>query len=261
MQPRFIQSALIATALSTLASCGGGGDASTSPINGNTPAGTSAEGFYSGSLTGSLSNNFEMLVLENDEVWVLHGNQTTAGFSVNGFVQGAGKSNNGSYSATDIRDFGFAPAMAVSASASYRTADKTISGSIVEGNSTATFSGGTSPAVPYSYATAATLASITGSWTLAALTGESVAVDITSAGALSARSSQGCSFTGTLTPRASGKNVFNVALKFGASPCLLPNQNATGIAINYPLSNGKTQLIVAGYNTERTLGTVAFGTR
>lgn len=262
MQPKFILSALIATALSTLAGCGGGGDASTSSLNGNgsTPS-TAAEGFYSGSLTGSPSTSFEMLVLENDEVWALYGNQTTAGFAVNGFAQGAGKSNNGSYSAADLRDFGFAPAIAASASASYRTADKTISGSIVEGKNTVTFSGGPSAAAPYVYTSAAALSAIAGNWSMSALGGESVAVTISAAGALTANSSKGCSFSGTLSPRPSGKNVFNASLKFGGSPCALPNQSITGIAVDYPLANGQTQLIFAGYTADRTLGTAAFGTR
>jgi hypothetical protein len=53
-------------------------------------------------------------------------------------------------------------------------------------------------------------------------------------------------FSGTATPRSSGKNVMNVSVTFGAAPCALPGQTATGIAINYTIAaTNQKQLIVA----------------
>ncbi|HEU0189448.1 MAG TPA: hypothetical protein VFQ97_05570 [Gallionella sp.] len=74
-------------------------------------------------------------------------------------------------------------------------------------------------------------------------------------------SSGGCLFSGTFTPRASGKNIFDFTTTFGAAPCTLPGQTATGIAINYLLANGTRQFVVAGVDTGRTVGTAVFGVR
>ena len=238
----------------TLAGCGGGG--------GDTPApGATAEGVYGGTLTGSSSNNFQMLVLENDEFWALYGTQSTSLFAVAGFLQGTGISNNGTYTSSNARDFGFNPALAGTANATYNATAKTIAGSVAASAGTVTFSGGPIAGSLYNYNTPALLSSVSGTWSLTALTGEGISLNVSSTGAFTANSAFGCTFSGTMTPRPSGKNVFNVSLTFGASPCVLAGQPASGIALVYPIATGRTQLIFAGTNTARTTGTAAFGTR
>ena len=66
----------------------------------------------------------------------------------------------------------------------------------------------------------------------------------------------GCSFTGTITPDGSNKNFFDVSLTFGVSPCLMPNQKATGIAVNYLLSDGMTNQFLAGVSSGNSMGMV-----
>lgn len=236
-----------------LAACGGGGSS-------DTPTG-SAEGIYDGALTGSTSSAFQSLVLENDEVWTMYGTQTATAFLVAGFLQGQGQSNNGTYTSSNLRDFGFNPALSGTATATYNSSSKTISGTATFPRAAVGFSGGPISGSLYNYNTAATVSTVAGSWALTSLSGEGVTVNVASSGTYTASSSLGCSFTGTLVPRASGKNVFNVSFSFGPSPCALPNQAASGIAVAYPLANGRTQLIVAGTNAARTIGTAAFGTR
>ena len=236
-----------------LAACGGGGSS-------DTPTG-SAEGIYGGALTGSTSSAFQMLVLENDEVWTMYGTQTATEFSVAGFLQGQGQSNNGTYTSSNLRDFGFNPALSGTATATYNSSSKTISGTATFPGAAVGFSGGPISGSLYNYNTAATVSTVAGSWALTSLSGEGITLNVASDGTYMASSSLGCSFTGTLVPRASGKNVFNVSFSFGPSPCALPNQAASGVAVAYPLANGRTQLIVAGANSARTIGTAASGTR
>lgn len=238
-----------------LASCGGGG--------GDTPApsGPTAEGVYGGTLTGSTFSAFQMLVLENGQFWALYGDQAASVFTVAGFVQGNGTSNNGSFSSSDTKDFGFNPAIAATTNATYNATAKTISGTVNFISRTVTFSGGPIAGSLYNYDTPASLSTITGAWTTTILTGESVAFNISATGSFTANSSLGCNFSGTVIPRPSGKNVFNVSLTFGAAPCALAGQPATGIAVAYPLTSGNTQLIVAVTNTARTIGTAALGIR
>ena len=93
------------------------------------------------------------------------------------------------------------------------------------------------------------------------LTGSAATIAINSSGAITG-SSAGCSFTGTATPRASGKNVLDVSITFGASPCALPSQTATGIALAYRPSGGSTtQLITSVFNSAKTAGTMFFAQR
>jgi hypothetical protein len=244
-----------AIALATLIACGGGGD-------GGTSTGPSAEGVYGGTLTGSTSNAFQLLVLENGEFWAMYGTQTSNFFAIAGFIQGSGTSNNGSFASSNTKDFGFSPARAGSTSATYNAAAKTIAGTVTAtGGGSVSFSGGPVPGSLYNYNSAAALSTVSGSWSTTTLTGESVAITIAASGSFTASSGAGCNFGGTVTPRASGKNVFNVALNFGSAPCALAGQSATGIAVAYPLANGQTQLVVAVVDGTRTAGTAAVGTR
>jgi hypothetical protein len=224
--------------------------------------GTEPEGVYGGTLTGSTSSAFEMLVLDTGEFWSLYGTQTSTNFVVAGFVQGTGNASNGSFASSNAKDFGFRPAVADTVNASYNKTAKTISGTVSSTVGTVSFSGGPIAGSLYNYDASASLSTVSGSWSTTSTTGETIALSVNSSGALAATSSLGCSFTGTVTPRPSGKNVFNVTLSFGPAPCALSGQTATGIAVAYPLpSGGLTQLIVGVTDSARTLGVAAFGTR
>jgi hypothetical protein len=238
-----------------LAACGGGGGDS------NPAAGSTAEGVYGGTLTGSSSSAFQLLVLENGEFWAMYGTQTSTVFGVAGFIQGSGTSNNGSFTSANTKDFGLVPAVAGSTSATYNATAKTITGTVTATGGTVGFSGGPIPGSLYNYDAPASLATVSGAWSTTSLAGETVAINIAGTGSFTAASSLGCNFSGSVAPRSSGKNVFNVSLTFGAAPCALPSQPATGIAVAYPLASGQTQLIVAVTNSGRTVGTAAFGAR
>lgn len=254
---RPIQALQIALAsLILIAGCGGGGDDSP-PAS----AGPTAEGFYGGTLTGGTSSAFRLIVLENGEYWSLYGAQASTAFYVAGFVQGTGASNNGIFSSSNAKDFGFSPSVAGSVNATYNATAHTIAGSVSATAGTVTFDGGPIAGSTYNYNTAATVSAVSGAWTLTDLSGASLSLNIASNGAFVANTTAGCNFSGTVTPRASGKNVFNVALTFGASPCGLPGQAATGIAVAYPLTAGGTELVVGVVEGTRNYGTVAFGTR
>lgn len=250
----------IALSVLTLAACGGGGDDAPAAAAAAAAA-PLAEGVYGGTLTGSASSAFQMLVLENGEFWSMYGESTSTAFAVAGFVQGSGTSNDGTFTSTNLKDFGFSPAEAGTLSATFNATDNTISGTVSATAGPVTFNGGPIAGSLYNYSTPASLATISGAWSTTALTGEGVALNIASNGAFTAVFTHGCNFTGTATPRTSGKNVFDVALTFGAAPCALPGQAESGIAVAYPLANGQTQLVVSTVDGTGTFGTAAFGTR
>jgi hypothetical protein len=273
----------LGTLLSTsllVAACGGGGGSDGDSTNttstststntsGNTsttvnnpkPAPTvlaTAEGVYEGVVSNGSSH--QTIVLDDGRYYTLYGRSANDMFLVSGLVQGTGVSFEGTFTSTDLRDY-YADGTVVGGtlSAGY-TAGETFNGSVKEAGQTINFLGTKLTSASYSYSTAAKLANITGTWSMTTLQGDAVSFSLQTTGAFSATSS-GCSFSGTIRPRASGKNVFDVSLQFGAAPCALPNQSASGIAVEYVTNTGSRQLIIAGTNTSRANGTVMFGLR
>lgn len=250
----WVAAAVFAVALTA---CGGEGSA-TDAAN----AGGSPEGVYGGTLTGSTSSAFQMVILENGDLWALYGTQGASTLFVRGLIQGAGAWSQGSYTVAQARDFGFQPAVAGRLSGRFDDSTaKTISGTASFTGTNITFSGGPIPGSLYRYDTPVSLAATAGSWSLTAISGEVIALNVASDGRFSGASNTGCTLSGTLAPRPSGKNVFNITLTFGPAPCLLAGQGASGIALVAPLATGQSQLIVAATDTARSVGTAAFGVR
>lgn len=247
--------ALIAISTLLMSACGGGGGDSPAATNSS----SKAEGVYEGTLSGSSSSVFQLLVLENDEYWGLYGSQVGNTFGVRGFIQGQGTSNNGSFTSANAKDFGTVPPTSGTITASY-VANASLNGSVASSAGSATFSGTSIAPTNYNYNVAAAVGEIAGNWTLGALDGSTVTLSVAAGGSFTANSA-GCAITGTFTPRASGKNVFDVALTFGGAPCALPGTAGAGVALTYPTAVGTHQLIVAGVDPARTAGTALFGTR
>ena len=222
---------------------------------------TSAEGAYGGTLTGSLSNAVRLLILENGDFYGIYGTETSTQFRVAGLVQGRGASNNGTYVSSDIKDFGVIPAASGVVTATYDSINNTITGTGTSGSLTYGFSGGPIAGSTYDYDKAASLTTISGSWSTSSLSGEGVSLTVAPNGSFTAISRLGCNFSGNVVPRASGKNVFDATVTFGPSPCILSGQSASGIAVTYPLTNGTTQLVVAAVDSTRTYGSILYGAR
>lgn len=247
----------------TLAACGGGGSGGT-PVTTAAPAPAPAapvQGAFQGALTGSTSSQFQLLALDNGAFWAMYGIPSGNEFLVRGFIQGTATQSNGSLASTDVKDFGTNPPLAGNMTGSISAT--TISGAVGTTSGSVGFNGtAITPAnSTYDYNTAANLTSITGSWALSGLDGTTAVVTIGTNGAFSG-SNAGCSISGTIVPRASGKNVFDVSVVSGTSPCLAPGSTSTGIAVTYLLTGSTTrELIVAGVNGARTSGGGFFGTR
>jgi hypothetical protein len=234
-----------------IAGCGGGSS--------STPVVVKAEGVYAGTLTGSNSRAFRVIVLENDEYWGLYGSDVGSTFLISGFIQGQGASTGTAFTSSNAKDFGFNPAASGTVSGTY-AAGVSFSGTAAFAAGSATFTGAPIPTASLVYASPATIATVAGNWSLTTLAGAPVTLSIAASGSFTG-STQGCNFSGTLTPRASGKNVFNSSVTFGGAPCALAGQTGTGIGISYLTNTGTRQLVLAGTDVGRTTGTVLFGTR
>ncbi len=245
----------VAILAATLSACGGGGSTPAAPT-----ITTTAEGVYTG--TVSNGDSFDGVILEDGTYYVLAGPRTVAGLTVTGLTQGNGTSNNGNFTSTNLVTY---PAIGApilgSLAGTYGT--NTINGTTSVGGIVAnTFTGTTPLNSTYVYNMPTNLANITGAWTLADMQGGSIAMTITPTGSFTATALTGCIIQGTLTPRASGKNVFDLAGVFGIAPCASPGLAFSGIAVDYLLANGiQRQLVLAGVNAPRTGGTSLFGVR
>ena len=224
---------------------GGGGGGGGSSGGGTTSAGT-AEGLWSG--TTSSGYGLSLLVLEDGTTWGLYGAGNTLWGSIYGTSTGSGSSFNASGTA-----FSF---YSRTASAS------TLTGSVIPGSSlTITSSSGGTGSLIYntSYNTPATLAAIAGSYTGWSVTkstlAQSVTFSIAQNGSISS-SYTNCTVSGSVTPRASGKNVYNVTTTFTGSACALGNGVTTsGVAV-LDASSGSSRLYVSTLNPSQTDGFV-----
>ena len=108
-----------------------------------------------------------------------------------------------------------------------------ITGNIVAGGQTVSFTGGPVAGSLYNYDNPAVLANASGAWTLNSLDGDTVLLNVQSNGNLTATTAFGCSFSGNVASRPSGKIVFDATITFGPSPCVLANESVCVLPLNY----------------------------
>jgi hypothetical protein len=236
-----------------VASCGGGGG------GGSPPPTSAAEGVYQG--LDSNGKTVDALVLEDGSFWVMYGVLSGNTLLVQGVAGGTSSASNGVFSAS-IFDFPAPGSSVVSGQVrGHYVAGSSLTGTITENGVPITFTLMVPVQVTYNYNTAASIASVSGSWSGQLLDGETATTNIAANGAVSGTSSLGCTFSGTAIPRPSGKNVFNVSITFGGSHCVAANQTVSGIALTYPLGNGMNQLLVGVVNPAHTFATAFFAQR
>lgn len=236
-------------AAAVLTACGGGGSDGTSTTT-PTPVAVTAEGFWSGN--ASTGPQVQLAILENGETWgfytvqgalagALYGNTTSNGTTVSGSGLDfyGGTINPGSYSGTF-------------------SAKNSINLSLSSGTSRATFAGKYSTA----YDQPALLTNLAGTYTGYGLTGktssQAVTVTIGSNGGISAGNTS-CSASGTATPRASGKNIFDIKMTFTGTSCALGNGAVTNGMAYYDTST--KQVVVLALNSSKTDGFIYAGVR
>lgn len=217
--------------------------------------GASAEGAYTGTTNAGQFTHFRMIVLENDEFWTLYGGRNVFGeLSVGGFFQGQGMSNDGNFVVSTITDYGLGFPIAGSANATYNSIARTIAGQVRSFGVTGDFAGGPVAETEYDYNRTPSMFEVQGAWSLRAGNRETIALNVSDSGTFTAQWSQGCSSPGTIAPRPSGKNVFDLNFRLEGSTCLAPGLSVTGIGIIVTLPSGRKQLVIAGHDPSRVGG-------
>lgn len=249
---------LVATTLlcTALAGCGGGGGGSNPTPSSSTLA---AQGVYEG--TTSSGTDFSLLLLDDGTYYTLGGVRSSNGFVVSDLVEGSGTQSGTTFSSTDVRDFLYTGQTLAGTLSATVGAGSGVSGSLTEGATRVSFNGAPPAGSTYDYNMPANIGSITGTWNLTTLQGAGATLTVNGDGSFSGTTA-GCSFAGSIAPRSSGKNVFDVSVVFGPAPCALPDGSGHGIALSYPIAGTNlTQLLVAAVDPTRSFGTVLFGQR
>ena len=224
--------------------CGGGyGESSFSSLP--QPTATSAEGFWTGSTP--TNRTVRGLVLDDGSYWVFYtatGNPNVLA----GLVQGTGTSHSGSFGSSNTRDFNVE-------GAGIRAA--TIWGTYVQNKSfhatIAYFNGETgnfTSTYDADYELTPNMNLVAGTYAGLRADNHTVTVTVDSAGTFSGHSTDGCTFAGTLFPRAKG-NVFHVSVAFEGGVCSNGTDTVNGIAF---YDTATQRLYSAALNSARTNG-------
>lgn len=248
----------VATALALLSACGGGGGGSGDNVAPNSAA--RAQGGYEGTLSGSTSSEFQLLLLEDGTYYAIFGTPNLGGvLEIEGFAQGSGTETSTTFVSSNGRDFGDDPPSSFNLDANY-VADDSIDGRLTaSGSEPVTFTGEPVSTVQYDYDVAALISDVVGTWdVLLGGTLEST-LTILADGTYTGADVDGCNYSGTVAPRASGKNVFNVTYLEGPAPCVSPGLSVTGVAIVTEPTPDSRQLTVVGTNADRSEAFLAIG--
>ncbi|MGE3152152.1 MAG: DUF5050 domain-containing protein [Nitrospiraceae bacterium] len=245
---------VLVNALLYIAGCSSGGDQGTS----SPPASTvTAEGLWIGNTT--TARTVRGIVLDNGSFWVLYSAPNNSSIIAGG-VQGSSTSSNGVFSSADARDFNLEGAGINNATiAGNYVARQSLSGTISYPslNQTVAFSGVYDAAYDLTPSLATIAGSYSGTAAVVGSIGEATTVTISQAGGISGLGSSGCTFTGTVTPRAKG-NVYDLSVTFGGGVCSNGNSTVTGIGY---FDAGSNQLYSATVNSTRTNGFIYVGTK
>ncbi len=200
-----------------LVACGGGGD-DTGPAPGPSP-----EGFWVGSV--STGTRVSLAVLDDGKTWGLY---ESGGYIVGALAGETSHSGNQLWGSG--RDFNLLSrtispgTYAGTFSEKYRVDVRLSNGETFAGSYDAR------------YEQPASLAAIAGTFSGTGVSGatlpQAVTISVSSTGQVTAPSSQGCGGSGSILPRASGKNVYDVTITFRGSACALGDGTTVrGIAV------------------------------
>jgi hypothetical protein len=231
--------------------CGGGyGDHDPSSLP--PPTATSAEGRWTGSTrTG---RTVAGLVLEDGSYWIFYTARDNPHILA-GLIQGTGTSHAGSFGSPNTKNF---------------LVDGTgirqgrMSGTSVPKESfhaTIIYFNGETERVRSTYVadaeSAPNLNLVAGIYTGLRADDQTVTVTVDAAGTLSGHSTDGCTVTGTVFPRATG-HVFHVSATFDGGACRQGTETLTGIAFFDAATN---RLYGAALNRDRTTSFLFLGTK
>lgn len=220
-----------------------------------------AEGAYHATLPGVGNKDMNMHVLNNDEYFAVYGNLTSSKFAPYAFVHGQGMSGAVRFTSPDMVDFGATPIKQGSVDFGY-SAGQSMNGTLRIGDASLALQFAALDPALYNYDGSVNINAFDGAWRFDQI-GQTVSNGTIAGGSISGQSVNGCTYSGTLAPHSSGKNVLGATITFGSGcPAGVAGKTTTGIGISYLLNLGATrQLMVFTKTGDRTGGHLLSGFR
>lgn len=239
-----------AAAALVVAGCGGGGGSTPPPPPAPNPQ---PSGLYTGSMTRTINgvatqNPLQMLALADDSLWMFY-TRTFAGLLIlEGFIECQATYGTGIIASSNLADpnNGIGPGTLAGTFA----ADGSITARGTDPVSVIDFTATKAATSIFNATATALLADVAGSWPVTGINGVPALLDISTAGAITG-SINGAPITGTLTPHASGGNVFDVQVGISGLIGQPNNLRFAGIAWHSALPDGTSQFIWAATSADR----------
>jgi hypothetical protein len=239
---KLIKTIAAVSALALMTACGGGGGG-----GGSTVANADPQGIW----TGPTSTGYtaSVVVLETGETWGVYSSGTTIYGALYGTTTTAG--NNVSVSGTD---FSFL---------TNTSASDTLTGSIVAKSSMSLTGNTVTVPLTYSNSYDATPVAVTGTWSFVgrsksySLLPGTITIDNNGSFTLNQTN---CVTTGSVVPRSTGKNIYNISLSSVGSGCAVGQSSTAGVAyVDTTVTPNK--LLSLALTTDKTDGVVVIGTK
>jgi hypothetical protein len=179
-----------------------------------------AEGLWASS-TGE-DGDFLAVFLENSEAWIAYG----SGANVEGVAHGTLTSANGQLEG-QLRNYDFSEDLIGTITLSGTYVPRTSIAGAVIGEEAGEFAG--SYLAIYDQPAQALIAA--GTWAGALNAGDLLTITVSGSGEITGGSTSGCQVGGTLRPRASGKNIYDLTVSFGGPTCSVGSGAGAGIAV------------------------------
>ncbi len=216
------------------------------------PTATSTEGRWTGGTrTG---RTVAGLVLGDGSYWLFYSAKDNPNILA-GVVQGTGTSHSGSFGSSNTRDFNVEGAGIRAATMNGRyVPNKSFLGTIAYFNGDTESFTSTYDADSES---APNLTQVTGTYAGLRTDNHQITVNVDAAGTLSGHLSDGCTFAGTLSHRATG-NMFHISVTLEGGACRHGTETLTGVAFYDAATH---QLYSAALNHPRTTSYLFLGTK
>ena len=184
---------------------------------------TTAEGIWS---RGEANGSSVLVVLEDGDTWLYR----RVGVFFERVMHGTSTSVSGSF-AGELRNYDLLAVRqntVATAAGTFQPAD-TLTGSAVGGGEAVDFTA----FYDSGYHRSASALIATGSWSMifGGRRFDRANINVSATGEISGGSTSGCVFTGSLRPRPSGKNIYDLTVTYGGGACALGSGAATGIGL------------------------------
>jgi hypothetical protein len=210
----------------------------------------SAAGLYVGKL-GASTGVASLVILNDGSNWLWYGTETASVSTYNGLIQSdTGISSLTNYTSTGGVTVGSNPLRSNSSLTGAYVANTSFTGSVTDLNVPYALTLTAPSAVAYQFSEVPLAANIVGNYASASDT-----FSVGSTGILNGSKPSGCQYFGTVTPKNTGENLYNVTVTYGGSPCDSTQQGATlkGIALLIKTTSGM-QFFGAVVNNSKTTG-------